>query len=282
MDDRVTIVSRRLRDLCEPIAACVYFAPEATKAYEELGLDYAQGYFCSRSACLGRPSGEVVAAAFGVFNPAIVIPATQAGWSKTDPETLLDIRLQGATSALRRMLGDIDPEPAVRILRPVMESVDLTGRTLFAGLRSLPYPEDPIGQLWRVCDYVRERRGDSHNLAWVLAGLNPVEITLLSELFWGVELGSYVRTRGWPREEIETAVAQLADKGYVHNRAFTLEGETLRRRIELDTDRLEEDIVNALGEEIDELFRMLEPWARAILDAGGYPFDPSRMSGHRG
>src|SRR5439155_12197274 len=91
MDEtRVRKVSRRLRDLCEPIAGCVYFVPEALDGYKKLGLaTYMEGYFPSRGACLGKPSGEVVTAAFGVFNPAIVIPAVDAGWSKTDPETIL-------------------------------------------------------------------------------------------------------------------------------------------------------------------------------------------------
>src|SRR5687767_11636470 len=84
--ENVPAVSRRLRDLCEPIAGSVYFAPEAFDAYKQLGLSgYAEGYFTSRGACLGTPSGQVVCAAFGVFNPDVVIPSVEAGWSKTDP-----------------------------------------------------------------------------------------------------------------------------------------------------------------------------------------------------
>src|SRR5438128_1810265 len=40
--------ARTLRDLAEPIAACVYFVPEALEGYKKLGLDdYATGYFSS-------------------------------------------------------------------------------------------------------------------------------------------------------------------------------------------------------------------------------------------
>ena len=59
-DEQVRAVSRRLRDLVEPIAANVYFAKEAQEAYGELGLGYIPGYFCSRSACMGAVPGEVV------------------------------------------------------------------------------------------------------------------------------------------------------------------------------------------------------------------------------
>jgi len=46
--------ARRLRNLVEPIAAGVYFAPEAQERYEEQGLNYFEGYFCSRGACLDK------------------------------------------------------------------------------------------------------------------------------------------------------------------------------------------------------------------------------------
>src|SRR5438128_8811539 len=46
--------ARRLRNVVEPIAAGVYFAPEARDRYRGLGLDFFEGYFCSRGACLGK------------------------------------------------------------------------------------------------------------------------------------------------------------------------------------------------------------------------------------
>ena len=59
---------------------------------------------------------------------AIVIPAVGKAWEMTDPGSLLNARQQGTTAALRRMLGDVDPSAAVKILRPVMESVPFAGR----------------------------------------------------------------------------------------------------------------------------------------------------------
>ena len=63
---------RALRNVTEPIAAGVYFAPEAHQGYEAQGLDYFEGYFCSRSACLGAAPWSVVCAAFAAFKPAAV------------------------------------------------------------------------------------------------------------------------------------------------------------------------------------------------------------------
>ena len=78
-EEEVRATSRRLRDVVEPIAANVYFAKEAQEAYGELGLGYIPGYFCSRSACMGRVPGEVVVSAFGVFNPDIVAARHRRG-----------------------------------------------------------------------------------------------------------------------------------------------------------------------------------------------------------
>jgi hypothetical protein len=270
-------VSRRLRDLCEPIAGSVYFVREVRDRYRALGFeDFWQPYFVSRGACLGKPSGEVVTAAFGVFNPAIVIPAVDAGWATTDPDTILRAREEGAVAGLERILGDPDASRAVEILRQVMESVDYAGRMLFAGLRSLPFPSHPLGALWRVCDYVRERRGDGHIAAWVAAGCDAVEISALTELFWGLPPRTYIFTRGWTTEDVDAAFDRLRAKGYVDGDELTDEGRAYRRSIEAATDAGELPVVHALGDDAPELFSILEPLTDAVIEAKGYPVNPAQ------
>lgn len=274
MADRNRDISRRLRDLCEPIAGSVYFVPEAQEEYTALGFEhFGQSYFTSRGACLGKPSWQVVCAAFGVFNPDIVKP--NVDWTKAEPDVVLAARSGGATRGLSRMLGEADVSRVVAILRPAMESVDLAGRTLFSGLVSLPFPTDPLTQLWRVCDYVRERRGDGHIGAWISAGCEPTEISLLTELSWGLAIGTYSPTRGWSKEQIDAGVARLEAKGYLRDGAFTDEGRAYRRGIESATDVGEAVVVDALGDDVDELFALLEPLQQAVLEAKGYPVNPA-------
>jgi helix-turn-helix protein len=110
--------ARRLRNAVEPVAAGVYFAPEAHQAYAALGFDGSpvaqdgvarpelKSYFTSRGACMGQVPGEVVAAAFGCFNRQVVVPAVAAGWQITSREAILAAREQGATAMLQRILGD--------------------------------------------------------------------------------------------------------------------------------------------------------------------------------
>src|SRR3954447_19395913 len=92
--------ARALGSVIEPFAGQVYFSPECHANYEGLGFGPSPGdfggvagpefsaYFTSRGSVMGQVPGELVAAAFGVFNPEIVIPAVSAGWAKTDATTI--------------------------------------------------------------------------------------------------------------------------------------------------------------------------------------------------
>jgi hypothetical protein len=285
-DEQVRKVSRRLRDLVEPIAANVYFAKEAGALYKDLGLGYLPGYFCSRSACMGQVAPDVVVATFGVFNPAVVKPAVEEGWAKTTAADVLAARQQGAIASLDRLLFSIpggvgaapDVARATELLRRAGEAATVPAHPIFAGLLSLGFPGDPIGDLWRAADLVREHRGDTHVAAWAGYGVDAVEITLLTELWWKMPLDTYVRTRGWSEEDIKAGLARLRERGLIDGDSFTEGGERLRGAIERVTDIGERSVVVALGDDADELFGILEPMARAIVESGGYPSDPSQLT----
>jgi hypothetical protein len=276
--------SRRLRNALEPLAANVYFAKPAHDRYEALGLDYFAGYFCSRSACMGRLTGEAVAATFGVFSPAAVLPAVAKGWSLTDPDTILEARREGATEELTRILSEANGgtlpdgiERATELLRKGGEATVPNGHPIHAGLRSLPWPGDPVGDLWRAADLLREFRGDTHNAAWVASGVDPVEITLLTELWWGLGHNAYTWTRGWSPEEIAAGMDRLRERGLVEGDDITEAGLVVRADIEAATDRGDDAVVAALGDDLDELVDLVGPWAKQVVAAGGYPADPSNL-----
>ena len=121
---------------------------------------------------------------------------------------MLAAREAGAVASLTRIFGD-DPAIAVAIpratellKRAAAAAPPGSGRALYSGLTSLGFPGTPIGDLWRAADLVREHRGDSHIIAWVAHGLDPVQATLTTELWWRLPFVSYVRTRGWNDDEI--------------------------------------------------------------------------------
>ena len=279
------IRTRTLRDVCEPIGANVYFAPEAHKLYGELGMNGASGYFCSRGASLGKPSGMVVASAFGVFSPTIVVPAVDAGWAAADRDAVLQARYDGATASLRRLLGDTaerEVHRAVELLQKGLAVAEHAGHPLFSGLKSLPWPEEPIGQLWRSCDMLREHRGDSHIAVWTRANVRPIEIQLMSELRMHIPLKTYSMTRGWTVEQMDASLDDMRSRGWVEGDTFTAVGERFRDQLEADTDAMEVPILDEIGADFDQLVGLLRPWAAAIVKVGiaggGYPGDAGAIS----
>jgi hypothetical protein len=288
--DQLRDRARLLARVVEPVVGQVYFAPECHARYAALGfnpspngarpgqLAFPDGpaYFTSRGSCLGQAPGELVAAAFGVFNTAAVVPAVAFGWSLTDADTIAAERLAGAVEQLERILG---PEPegigrANELLARACEPLDPWGRALFAGVLSQGLPGTPLGDLFRLGDRLREYRGDSHIAAWVAAGLDAVEIGLLTELYWGMPSRTYVRTRAWSDADLDAAEERLESAGLMADHQLTDRGRTVREEIELATDAAMQPALDALGDDLDELAGILAPWAQAIMDAAGYPPSP--------
>ena len=75
--------------------------------------------------------------------------------------------------------------------------------------------------MWRLADLLREYRGDAHTAAWTSAGLDATEIGLLTELYWGLPLRTYVRTRAWSSAALDAAADRLSDAGLVADGALT-------------------------------------------------------------
>ena len=283
-DARTITIARQLRDLVEPLAANVYFAPEVHSAFAELGFNGSSGerdglqypdlvaYFTSRGACMGTVPGEMVVAAFGVFNPEIVVPAVTQGWNVAGRDEILLARQQGATASLQRLFGD-DPgiTHATELLRRAADAGRAEGRALFSGLRSLGWPGDPLGDLWRAADLVREHRGDSHILAWAGRDLDGAEISLITDPWRGLPLKSYARSRGWSTKDLDDAADRLRARGLLDVDELTPAGRDLREDIEVATDLQERTLLDALGDDAEALLALLKPWARTIVEAKGYP-----------
>ncbi|HEY3097124.1 MAG TPA: hypothetical protein VGK05_09810 [Acidimicrobiia bacterium] len=260
---RIAEVSRRLRSRADAILGAVWFMPQ-----DELPA------LAARAACMGRVPGRVAAALFAPQHPDGVATAVDDAWHDHDPGALLEARLRGATAYLAGALGDEPPgvERANAILQPAVEAPSTAGHPVYAGLRSLAWPGTPLGDLWRACDMIRERRGGSHLNAWTAAGLSGVEIQLLTER-WRTTTNPGSTTAdqmGYPADEIAAALTAFRDRGFVDgDGALTDDGREYREGIERATDVQEADLVEALGDDVDELFDLMAPWARAVVAAAG-------------
>ena len=277
--------ARALAAALEPVTGQVYFSPECHAGYQALGfapsareihgvaLPDGPAYFTSRGSVMGQVPGELVAAAFAVFNPEVVIPSVTFGWTLTDASTICRTRDDGAIGQLRRILG---PEPegigrARELLQRAVEPLRPEGRPLYAGVLSQPVPDDDLGAVWRLCDLLREYRGDSHTAAWIGAGFDATEIGLLSELYWGLPMRSYSRTRAWTDAQFDAAHDRLQQRGLVDASGFTPAGHSARESVEIHTDLQMDRALVALGEDLHELLELLLPWGAAVRDAKGYP-----------
>ena len=286
MDDQQ--LSRRARGLAaaiEPVAGQVYFSPECHANYEALGFGASPGdfngvagpemesYFCSRGSVMGQVPGSVIAAAFGVFNHAMVERIVERGWEKTDAATICQARDDGAIAQLRRILGDRPEgaEAARTLLARAGTDLEPYGKPLYAGLAALDRFDDPLADAWRLADRLREYRGDAHIAAWTSAGLDACQIGVMSELYWGLPARSYSRTRMWSDEQYDAAEAALEDRGLLADRQLTDAGRAFREEIEVVTDRACRPFIEALGNDVDELTAVLGRWGTAIRDARGYP-----------
>jgi hypothetical protein len=222
---------------------------------------------------MGQVPGEVVAAAFAVFNPEVVVPAVTLGWSKVDAPTICAARTSGAVAQLVRILGD---EPsglprATELLAAAVASLRPEGKPLFAGLLGLGLPGEPVADAWRLADQLREYRGDAHTAAWTSAGLDATQIGLLTELYWGLPMRSYIRTRAWSDAQLDAAEQRLIASGLVADGGLTAAGREVRESVEVATDAQCTVIVDTLGDGLDELIGVLTPWGQSIRGAGGYP-----------
>lgn len=270
--------ARRLRDATEPLATHAIWARAVNDRYEALGLNFLTGYVWGRAAALGEPPAELVASTFAVFEPGFVGSTYAEGRAACSRAAVLQAREEGAIESLHQVLPptdvpDADVAQAVSVLRRAIDAADPTGRPLFAGLSSLEWPADGLGQLWRACELLREFRGDSHVAACVAAGIGPVAMNVLTELYVGMPLGSYTATRGWDQESIDDAVAGLEDCQLVADGQLTESGRRFRVEIEARTDGLALPMVEALGDDADPVVAQLERWSSRCVDAGAFPPD---------
>ena len=279
--------ARRLASALEPVVGQVYFSPECHAGYVALGFDPSPGdangvalpdgpsYFASRGSVMGQVPGEVIAAAFGVFSPAIVVPLVDIAWQRTDAATIRAARAEGAVAQLRRVLGDRPDgvDRAAELLATAAAAPAISGHPLAAGIRSLDVPTDPLAAAWHHGDFLREYRGDSHNAAWVSAGFTATQIGLLTELYWGLPMRSYSRSRGWTADEFDEAEAALRDRGLLDGPGLSEAGRETREAIEVATDDQMTPVLDALGEAAGELCAILEPWGAAVRDRLGYMQD---------
>lgn len=257
----------------EPVHAMIYFAPEGRRRYAELGLGARAGYFASRSAAFGRAPADLVVSAFFNFNPAVVRAALDGVWDAVTPRQVLDARHAAAGEALRRVgiheLAALDE--VLTLARRAAEEArrHAQGRPLFAAHAALPWPEEPVLQLWHAQTLLREFRGDGHVACLLSEGLGALEALVLHAATGEVPVDFLKASRAWPEEEWAATEDRLRARGLLDGSLLSAEGVRLRQHIEDRTDRLALPAYAALGDDgCERLAELARPFGRTVLDAG--------------
>jgi hypothetical protein len=237
--------ARRLYGLVEPIHLVTYFSAEPTEALMALGLrNYWDGYFAGRAAPLGRVSADVVHAIFYNFAAGEVARHIPRVWDIATPEEAL------ATTAAT--------------------SAPTEGRVMYAALRALPVPEEPVARLWHAATLLREHRGDGHIAALVAAGIGGTEAHVLHALSVGIPAEKFGRVHHLPADQLAAVVDGMRARDLVDASGWLTDaGRETKQRVESLTDELAAAAYSNLEpSELDQLIADLEPIS-AALDAAG-------------
>lgn len=109
--------------------------------------------------------------------------------------------------------------------------------------------------------------------ASIAAGLDPVRMGILAEVWVGYPVGEYSGTRAWPQEAHDAGVARLAADGLIADGTITSRGRALRDAIEAATDTAQDDLLAAIGDELDTVIARLDAWSQSCIDARAFPVD---------
>ncbi len=265
-------VARRLFELTEPISLVNFFSQEPNDAMAALGFTtYWDGYFAGRSAPLGRVPAEVVHAAFYSFAEGEAARHIPKVWDTTTPEAAHAAREQGCVAALRKILGDVVETPefarAAELLARASTSAPMEGRVMYAGLRTLPMPSEPVARLWHAANMLREHRGDGHTVALIGERIGGTEAHVLSALDLDIyPAESFGRIHHLPEARLAEVMDGLRGRGLIDESGhFTAAGRATKDRIESLTDALAEAPYDGLEpRELDELIALLEPISKRL------------------
>lgn len=255
----------RMFELIEPIAT-IAFSEGPTKAFLALGLrNYWDGYFAGRAAPLGLAPPEVVHAVLYNFAEGEVARHIPWVWGKTSPEEAIAVRGRSSATALRHRLQELADSPglvrAADLATRAAVSAPTEGRPLYAGLRALDLPEEPVAGLWHAANLLREYRGDSHNSILVAHGIGGTEAHVLFALARGERPEEFGRLHHLPKPQLTATVDGLRRRGLVNEAGeFTGLGRETHTRIEARTADLAALAYDTLTvEELDDLITTLEP-----------------------
>jgi hypothetical protein len=199
-------------------------------------------------------------------------------WSIASPEQVVAARFDAARASLTRLLGGPEaaavPEVAelAGLLREACTVLTPEGRPLYAGHADLPWPDEPVLELWHGVTLLREHRGDGHLAALLRAGLSGLDALITHTATGrGFTEAAAKATRGWRDEEWAVGCASLTQRGLLDDAGLTAAGEAVRAQVEAETDELSAAPFEHLGaERTARVTELGKGFARALVANGAF------------
>jgi hypothetical protein len=164
----IDTVCPKIRDL----GWTYYFVGETVAVGEAVGLDALTFYVLGRGGVLGDVEPEVVASAFGYFNPEMVAAIWTAGRAILPPREAGRLHWACAADLGRQAFSDLpDLEGFCAAAGAVNDAADSVGLPLFAGFHAEGLVEDLPGRAMQLMAILREFRGSAHLVGVKASGL---------------------------------------------------------------------------------------------------------------
>lgn len=270
-----TLLTRRLFGRLEAIHTVAYFAPHVLDTQLQHGFaDRSVAYVAARSAALGRVPPEVVTALFYSFSHRAITRAIPDAYGIAEPDATLAMTLTAVQHVLEPLFADVpelvevaDAAYAAAMLHPII------GAPLGGAWAAVDPSEHPAVKLWQAATVIREIRGDTHIALLMAHGLDGIEAHLTTR-------GDTPKLReiiGQQRlitdDEFDQAVTRLQARGLLDiNGSLSADGETVRKTLEYDTDRLMARPWLIYGvDQSTQLLAQLDPLVARIIDANLVP-----------
>ena len=149
-----------------------YFTPETQAKGAELGLKGPMFYFAGRGGVLGDCDADVVAAAFGYFNPAVIRRAWESATAIRPAREIGRAHFECCADLGRQKLGGVANLAAfVEAADAVNRAADPDGLALYAAFKAEPLASDLPGRAMQLVAVLREFRGSAHLIAVRARGL---------------------------------------------------------------------------------------------------------------
>ena len=219
----------------------IYWDPVGIANYAATGVPDGIGYYiATRAAPLASAGSQVVTAALGSIHPDFVRVSMELADQHSSFVEAARCRDAAVVAGLETHVPEIleDLGSMADELWAVADELPSAGRVMFAAHRAWPRPESP-GSLraWLALNCIREWRGDTHWALQIAEGLSSTAAGLLDGAWRGYEDDWLPRCSDAAATEIDAAMAELAERGFVTDGRIDAAGVAYRQSLE---DRLDD------------------------------------------